>query len=134
MRSSRNDIKAIKVNGVWVQSPCEVIKEVVEHFTNRVSSSNWDHQKLDNVSFEKASKEANRVLSTSFALDEIELVVKDSDGNKRLGPDDFNFSFVKNFRHLIKYEAHIMFDQFHADEVITRGFLAYFVTLILKVS
>lgn len=27
-----------------------------------------------------------------------------------------------------------MFDQFHADEVIPRGFLADFVTLILKVS
>lgn len=53
MRSSRNDIKAIKVNDVWVQSPCELIKEVVEHFTNRVLSSNWDHPKLDSVSFEK---------------------------------------------------------------------------------
>lgn len=63
MRSSRNDIKTIKVNDVWVQSPCEVIKELVEHFTNHVSSPNWDHPKLDGVPFEKVLKEVNLVLS-----------------------------------------------------------------------
>lgn len=61
-------------------------------------------------------------------------MVKDSDGNKHPGLDDFYFSFVKDFWRLIKYEVYIMFDQFHIDEVIPRGFLDYFVTLILKVS
>lgn len=35
---------------------------------------------------------------------------------------------------LIKDEVRILFDQFHANEVIPKGMLAYFVALIPKVS
>jgi len=46
----------------------------------------------------------------------------------------FNFAFVKEFWFLLKDEVQIMFDQFQANEVLPKGMLAYFVTLIPKVS
>jgi len=60
--------------------------------------------------------------------------VKESDGNKSPGPDGFNFAFIKDFWYLMKDDVRIMFDQFHANEVVPKGFLSYFVALIPKVS
>jgi len=89
---------------------------------------------LDEVQFNKLYDEENEVLIAPFSMLEIEAVVMDSDGNKSPGPDGFNFAFVKEFWFLIKEEVRIMFDQFHGNEVIPKGMLAYFVALISKVS
>jgi hypothetical protein len=40
----------------------------------------------------------------------------------------FNFAFIKEFWYFLKDEVRIMFDQFHANEVVLKFFLAYFVT------
>ena len=89
---------------------------------------------MDEVQFNKLYDEENEVLIAPFSMLEIEAVVMDSDGNKSPGPDGFNFAFVKEFWFLIKEEVRIMFDQFHGNEVIPKGMLAYFVALISKVS
>ena len=80
------------------------------------------------------SEEENRALIAPFSLAEIEVVVKESDGNKSLGPDGFNFTFFKEFWYLLKHEVRMMFDQFYANEVLPKSFLSYFVTLIPKVK
>jgi hypothetical protein len=64
----------------------------------------------------------------------MEAVVRESDGGKSPGPDGFNFAFVKEFWYLLKDEVRIMFDQFHANVVLPKSMLAFFVTLIPKVS
>lgn len=69
-----------------------------------------------------------------FSLLKMEAVVRDSDGNKSPGPNGFNFAFIKEFWYLIKDEVRIMFDQFHANEILLKSMLAFFVTLIPKVS
>ena len=71
---------------------------------------------------------------TPFGEMEIEEMVKECDGNKSSGPDDFNFAFIKESWYLLKNEIRIMFDQFHANEVVSRGLLAYFMVLIPRVS
>jgi hypothetical protein len=55
-------------------------------------------------------------------LEEIEEVVKQSDGNKSPGPDGFNFAFVKKFWELLKGDVRVMFDQFHGNECLPRAF------------
>ena len=132
LRSHKNMIKALKVDDGWVESPYEVRKAVVNHFTNHVSSTSWDRPKLDGVAFDTLSKEENGCLVAPFTMLEIETVVRESDGNKRPGPDDFNF--VKEFWYLMKNEVRIMFDQFYANEVVPKSILSYFVALIPKVS
>jgi len=82
-------IKALKVDDGCVESPYEVRKAVVDHFTYHVSSTSWDRPKLDGVAFDTLSKEENGCLVAPFTMLEIETVVRESDGNKSPGPDDF---------------------------------------------
>jgi len=133
-RVSRNHITALKVDGGWVKSPSEVKRVVVEYFSKHVSRERWERPKLDGVPFDEVSPEENEKLVAPFLEEEIDRVVKDSDGSKSPGPDGFNFAFIKEFWYLLKGEVRIMFDQFHANEVIPRGLLSYFVALIPKVS
>ena len=133
-RASRNQVNAILVDGVWIQSPTEVRRVVVEYFTNHVSTERWERPRLDGVHFDHVSQDDNEGLIAPFTGLEIEKVVQDSDGNKSPGPDEFNFAFMKAYWYLMKDEVRIMFDQFHANEVVPKGFLSYFVALIPKIS
>jgi len=133
-RASRNSLKALRVDDMWVTSPFEVRKAVVEFFTNHVEADTWERPRLEGVHFDRLTEAENEALIAPFSMLEIEAVVRESDGNKIPGPDGFNFAFVKEFWYLIKEEVRIMFDQFHGNEVIPKGMLAYFVALILKVS
>lgn len=90
--------------------------------------------KLDGVPFVCVGVEDNVSLVAPFSLEEIEGDLESCDGDKSLGPDGFNFAFVKKFWYLIKGEVRIMFDQFDGKEMLPRGLLAYFVALIPKVS
>ena len=134
VRASGSSIKALKVNENWVQSPIEVRREVVEYFRRQVSAVSCSRPTLDGVLFERVTEEDNGALIEPFSGDEIEEVVLASDGTKSPGPDGFNFAFIKAFWYLMKDEVRILFDQFHANEVILKSLLAYFVALIPKVS
>lgn len=61
-------------------------------------------------------------LIAPFTDVEIEDVVSSFDGNKSLGPDGFNFSFVKANWHLLKGEVGISFREFHANDWLPKGF------------
>jgi len=87
---------------------------------------------LDKVSFDRLSIADNKWLIIPFCLMKIESVVRDIDGNKSSRPDGYNFSFVNEIWYLVKDEVIIMFDQFHANEVLSKGTLAYFLALIPK--
>lgn len=107
---------------------------MVSYCTRHVTSTPWEHPRLDGVLFARLSGGQNEALVRSFTLMEIEAIVMASDGNKSSGPDGFNFPFIKEFWYLLKNEMRILFDQFHANEVVPKSLLAYFVTLIPKVS
>lgn len=133
-RAAKNSLKAIKVDGGWVDTPVEVRRAVVDYFKIHVAEDKWDRPTLDGVPFDTLSEEDNRALIAPFSLEEIEVVVKESDGNKSPGPDGFNFAFFKEFWYLLKYEIRMMFDQFYANEVLPKSFLSFFVALIPKVN
>jgi hypothetical protein len=94
----------------------------------------WQRPNLDGVGFPVLRGEDNVKLTRTFALEEIEEVVMESDGNKSPGPDGFNFNFIKAFWSLMKGEVRILFDQFHGNDCLPKSFASYFVALIPKVS
>jgi len=122
------------VDDEWFETPTEVRKVVVNYFRSQVAADGSVRLTLERVPFDMLTEEENLSLTTSFTGEEIEEVVKSSDGNKSLCPNSFNFAFIKRFWALMKDEVRIMFDQFHANDSIHKGLLAYFVTLIPKVS
>lgn len=110
LRANQNLIRALQVEGGWVQTPEEVREAVVEYFERQLATTYWETPRLDGVAFEILSDGENRDLIAPFSMEEIEKVVKESDGNKSPGPDGFNFAFIKEFWYLIKHEVRIMFD------------------------
>jgi hypothetical protein len=75
----------------------EVRRVVVEYFTSHVADTPWERPRLDGVPFKGVSEADNVGLVAPFSLEEIEDVVKDSDGDKSPGPDGFNFVFCEIF-------------------------------------
>lgn len=51
-----------------------------------------------------------------------------------LGPDGFNFNFIKSFWELIKQDAWGMLQEFLANGKLPKGFTSYFLALIPKVK
>jgi hypothetical protein len=133
-RTKANCISALKVDDVWIDNPSLIKSAVLSYFENHVSSTPCVRPKLDGVDFPRLSDAENVGLTSPFSLDEIELVVKHSDGNKSPGPDGFNLAFVKKFWDLLKGDIRIMFDQFHGNATLPKSLLSYFVTLIPKVN
>jgi hypothetical protein len=133
-RAKRNSIVALKVGDIWVDSPPLVRLAVEQFFANHFSSPDMARPRLDGVNFPMISDDDNCGLTAPFCLEEIELVVKECDGNKSPGPDGFNFNFIKDSWDLLKGDIRILFDQFHGNECLPKSFLSYFVTLIPKVD
>jgi len=70
-RAIRNSLKAINVDGVWVESPTDVRQAVVDYFRNHVAKSYWERPTLDGVDFAMLSEEDNMELIAPFSLLEI---------------------------------------------------------------
>jgi len=96
-RVAKNSLKAIKVDGVWVDKPEDVRREVVAYFRRQLEVDRRERPTLDGVDFARLSVEENRDLIATFSSVEIEAVVKASDGKKSLGPNGFNFASLKSF-------------------------------------
>jgi hypothetical protein len=119
---------------IGLDSPNLIKEAVTSYFANHVSSMYKVRPKIDGVVFPSLSEEENEALISTFTLEEIEEVVRYIDGNKSLGPDDFNFAFLKKFWEMLKGDLGIMFDQFHDKSCLSKSFLSYFVTLIPKIT
>ncbi|MCI18625.1 transposon TX1 putative protein, partial [Trifolium medium] len=132
-RQRRNSISCLKVRDRWLDSSSEIIEEVINYFSIHYATTPWVRPKLDGIIFPMLSEVENGLLVDPFSMEEIEEVVKRSDGNKSPGPDGFNFSFIKSFWYLLKGEVRILFDQFHGNASLPKSLLSYFITLIPKV-
>jgi hypothetical protein len=133
-RRSNNAIRAIQVEGVWVETPLLVRQAAVQFFKNLFQSVQWQRPHLEGIGFPSLTEEENSSLILPFPMEELEEVVNECDGNKSPGPDGFNFNFVKSFWYLMKFEVRILFDQFYANASLPKSFSSYFVALIPKVN
>ena len=107
---------------------------MVDYFKSQVEGGVRVRPTLEGVHFDSIDDVGNRFLIAPFLQEEIDQVVKDSDGDKSPGPDGFNFAFFKHFWYLVKNKIRIFFDQFHGNGALPRGLLSYFVALIPKVK
>jgi hypothetical protein len=122
------------VEDVWLESPLLIRQATTQFFRNHFQSIWWHRPTLEGVEFPCLAEVESDRLMLPFSLEEIEVVVKDCEGNKSPGPDGFNFNFVKSFWSLLKSEVRILFDQFYANASLPKSFSSYFVVLIPKVN
>lgn len=117
----KSSIKGIFKEGVWLEDLGMVKKETREFFMNRFTEKGGMRPKLDGVPFERLTTHNNTLLVALFEKDEIKSVVWDCDGSKCLGPDEFNFKFIKKSWDLMKGEIIRMMAEFHANGKWPKG-------------
>lgn len=87
-RGRRNFVSTLRVDDGLVERVAGVRNEVDRYFSQHYSGKFWDRP----------------CLKALFSNVEIEDVVRSCDGNNNLGPDGFNFSFIKAYWLLLKGE------------------------------
>jgi hypothetical protein len=121
-RKRSNRLLTLKTANGWVEGPIPIRREVVSFFKNHFGNEEWHRPNLDGIVFPQLSDAEVGDLTASFTMEEITVVVKKSDGSKSPEPDGFNFAFFKEFWNLLKGEVHIIFDQFHGNSSLPKGF------------
>jgi hypothetical protein len=81
-RAKWNSISMLKVGNMWLDKPASIREAVVEFFANHYAATTSIRPNLDGVAFPMVSVEDNIMLTAPFSIEEIHLVVKESDGNK----------------------------------------------------
>lgn len=79
-------------------------EEVKQFFERRFAANSWESPTLDGVPFSTLSQEDNDALTCRFDEGEIKEAMWECEGDKSPGPDGFNFKFIKEFWHLLKYD------------------------------
>jgi hypothetical protein len=133
-RQRANTIVALEKGGGWLESPSSIKGEIISYFSNHFAEEEWNRPALDGIDFPMLSLEDKEGLEVGFKDEEIRNVVFDSDGNKSPSPDGFNGEFFKATWEVTKGDMKTFFDEFHNYGKLPKGLLAYFITLIPKVS
>jgi hypothetical protein len=133
-RRIRNGIRALHVDGQWIETPLLVRQATVSFFQSHFQSSWWPRPILEGIVFPSLSLSSNEALILPFSLEEVEGVVMECHGSKSPGPDGFNFNFIKTYWSLLKVEVRILFEQFYVNARLPKRFSSYFVALIPVVN
>jgi len=132
-RRLRNDVKDVEVGGQWCEEPCTVRAEAKKLFENRFKATKDFGVRLDAVEFMSLTQEDNLSLIAEFFEKEVKDAVWQCEGSKSLGPDGFNFNFIKKSWEFIKEEFVAALVLFHETGTILRGCNASFIALVPKV-
>ncbi|OMO92976.1 reverse transcriptase [Corchorus capsularis] len=131
-RARRNHIEKIEINGKTFVHP-EEVKEGISSFFEKFYNLQSAAKVIEfDCSFKKLSSE--KAVWLERVIDEVELwdAIKACDGNKALGPDGFNLSFIKDQWESIKAKLLDFVNNFCSDRGCNSNFNNSFVTLIPK--
>lgn len=120
------------MNHVWEEDLRFIKQEVFAFFKGRFSQTTWRRPTLDRIPFKLISGEDNNMLCAKFEKMVINEVVRDYDMGKCLGPNKFNFNFLKEFWHLLKEDFLRVLSEFYEREVLPKGTNSPFISLIPK--
>lgn len=110
----RTQLLKVRVDDQWIDDVQGVKVAVKNHFELGFREEVFKRPTLEGVCFKQVSLEENKMLVAPFTVDEIKEVVWECDGNKSLGPDGFNFNFIKNCWNIISQEILNFFKEFHS--------------------
>lgn len=130
----RTQLMKLQVNGEWVEDVIGVKREVRSHFAEKFKEENFNRPTHDGVSFNQIDGSANELLLAPFSMEEVKEVVWECDGNKSLGPDGFNFNFIKACWDTIGVEVMKFFEEFHRFAKLPKAVSASFIAIIPKSS
>lgn len=85
------------MGGSQLTEPEDIKLAILDHFKNLFARVDKDRPKLRCSNMAKLSRGEAMALEAGFSEEEIWETTMSCDGNKSLGPDGFNFNFLKRF-------------------------------------
>lgn len=132
-RRKRNEIVGININGSWFEEVDVVKKGVHDHFKSHFHKEIFSRPIIaQNFARRKLSDVDNNFLIAPFSEEETKEAVWLCDSGKSLGPNGFNFLFIKKFWGTIKLDMMKMIEDFHLYGKPVKGIKLSFIVLIPK--
>jgi len=128
----RNGLNGFFINGYWCEDKELVKDKVRELFKIRFESGDCPQVKLDNVPFNFVFDADNEMLVKPFFEEEIKLAIWSCDSSKSLGPDGFNFGFIKFCWDFLKDDILLAVNGFARFDTWPRGTNTSFVCFVPK--
>ncbi|GKV26314.1 hypothetical protein SLEP1_g35645 [Rubroshorea leprosula] len=118
--------------GTWIDDPAQVKKIVMDHFSSQFSSQPQLRPSLQHLQFNKLSDMDRGMLEAEFTIEEIREVVSSCASDKALGPDGFNFHFIKSIWETIEGDIINFLNEFHQNGRLVCGLNVSYITLVPK--
>ncbi|GKA28601.1 RNA-directed DNA polymerase, eukaryota [Tanacetum coccineum] len=131
-KRSQLAIRGVLIEGDWIDKPCNVKNEFLNHFSNRFARPSGPCIELDSNMFKKLSSEQIVDLECEVTYDEIKRAVWDCGTNKSPDPDGFTFDFIRTFRKIINQDIVNAVKEFFISSKFPPGCNSSFVALIPK--
>ena len=126
-------LRKIRSGGRLLETLVEIKNEVVRFFKDLYKSENVIKSKLDGVYFPLIPHDVKIWLDREFEEEEVSRVLEECNGDKALGPNGFNFSFIKANWDVVKEDVGNLLLEFHKRGRIKKEMNATCLTLIPKV-
>lgn len=122
----------MNLEGVVMHLVIEVKDAIKVFYEAKFKSPNTARPMLQSTIQYKLNEQENRSLEESFTREEIRQVIFEGNGDKCLGPDDFNLDFLKNFWDTVGEEIVLFMQEFHRKCKLSKAVTASFLALIPK--
>ncbi|XP_058783599.1 uncharacterized protein LOC131658308 [Vicia villosa] len=131
-RRRANFINSIDSDNGVLESVGDIKEEVRRHFASKFSDSNQSRPSLEGFSFKAISVGDNFNLELPFTEKEFKDAIWGCEGSKSLGPDGYNFFFIKKCWGFIKADFIRFFNDFHDKGFLSKAIVSSFISLITK--
>lgn len=127
-----NTIDKLKVEGVMIEDPEEIKREIVSFYENLyIEHEEWRPQ-LEMINCPKITERENHMLEASFEPQEIQEGINACTGDKAPGLDGYTMEFFKQCWDIIKVELVATIQNFHKRSYFEKKLQFYFCGLNTK--
>lgn len=125
-------VNSVVINGVSVNEPELVRREVLRHFLKAFAEDWPSRPKLSGNFVPIGHARVVEVLEPEFTLEEVWEAVKECDRNKAPGPNGFNMACIQKCWKFMKTDKFKFMQEFYQPSKLVKGLNSSFITLIPK--
>ncbi|KAI5437106.1 hypothetical protein KIW84_023286 [Lathyrus oleraceus] len=128
----RNFISSIFSENGLIYLVGEVKEEVRIHIYSKFLDPDHSKPNLDGIDFKSIFGIDSMLLEVDFSYVEIKEAVWESEGSKSLGPDGYNFVFIRECWHFLKEDISSFIKEFHNKAKLSKAITSSLMTLVPK--
>ena len=122
----------VEVDSFVFEEESEIREKLVDFYESLYQESETWRPTVDGLEFDVITANESALLKRQFDKDEVLQVVKDLQGDKASGPDDFTMAFFQKCWSVIEVDVMGFFDEVYHHCKFERSLNASFIALIPK--